>query len=176
MRLVPNRLRSFLIRLKMISVWGPGGVPTAYTTSDREYDAVAAFYRVVLPLYDVGIMMLGIFGTIFGVPAIEEFFPHPITNVSCVLIFLSGLAAFAGISFPALVPLEAWGKIAFIGFMYGYAGSLIWLLFVDGEVTRGFVSVLAVFFTLLPLFRLYLLRRQRDRDGRLRFASMRLPA
>lgn len=138
------------------TVWAEGAIPI----EEIKYRSLRTF---IYPIYDVAVMLSGALGAIFGVPAIEEFYPNWVTNHMGAALMFMGLLALIGVAFPHLWKLEAFAKSAIIGMMLGYITALI-MLTAEGNAGRGFVIAMAVGFILLPVSRLILLRELRREE------------
>ncbi|WP_213816216.1 hypothetical protein [Glaciihabitans sp. dw_435] len=142
-----------IARVWAASIWAKGAIPP----DEWKYRSLK---RVVLPLYDVLIIIGGILGARFGVPAVEEFYPSSMIDTVSQLFALAGLLALLGIAFPSLWLPEVIAKAAIIGLLSSYVGALISLT-ANGDPTRGFVSTIAIGFCLLPAWRLGMLGAER---------------
>lgn len=144
-------------RLWHASIWAPGGIPV----EEWKYRNLK---RVVLPIFDLLVILAGFYGAKYGVPAVEEFYPASMIDTVSHTFATVGLLCLVAVAFPRLWLMEVVAKSLVIGLLAAYVLSLA-LLTADGDSTRGFVSVIAVMGLLLPSWRLGILGTER-RDRR----------
>jgi hypothetical protein len=148
-------MRRMFARIFQASIWAPGAIPP----EEHKYRNLK---RVILPIYDILIVIGGVSAWRYGVPAIQELFSMWITGIVSVVFTAAGVACFIGVAFPKLASLETAAKIVVIGMLTSYVTALA-LLLSEGDADRGFISVIAVMAMLLPLWRISLLSGERQK-------------
>lgn len=109
--------------------------------------------RVLLPIYDLAMMIGGVIGAYAGIPAIEKFFPETVTDIGSAALAGAGFACFIGVAIPRAWLIEAIGKLVILALLAAY-GIAIFILAGDGDLTRGFVLIIAFCAMLVPAGRL----------------------
>lgn len=137
-------------RLWRRSIWHPDSI----SPEEWKYRWLK---RVWLPVYDLFAIGAGIWAAIFG----SSILYHLLGDTGAVdaLGIAFAFVAFIclmGVIFPELYKIEIVGKIALIGMLGAYAGSII-AFNANGDSTSWFVAFIVVMTLPLPLFRLNLL-------------------
>jgi hypothetical protein len=139
-----------------LTVWTPGAIPP----EEWEYRNLV---RVWLPFYDLVLIISGVGGTIYGIPAVDLLFPPAFQVTITVLFTLTAAVALVGVWFPRLSLIERWAKVALIGLLVAYFGALSLLaLFVSPE-SRAFVAGIALAACVPAAARLSILRAQQQK-------------
>lgn len=149
------------------TIWAPGAIAV------WEGQAARDLKRVILPTLDLLLILMGVYAVRRGMPSFEIVWDAHLSSMAAWALLLSAVAAFLGIVFPKLWPLEASGKIVILSVLVGYSAALGWLDFI-GEGDRGFVAFALASMALLPgwnLIRLGRERRLRKAEGRARKAA-----
>lgn len=136
------------------TIWHPDALPITEGPASRELK------RVVLPLFDIVIIVMSLGAVRNGMPSFDlAFFPWVSTFAAWTLL-VAGTLALVGISFPRLWIAEAVGKLAMVGVLGGYAGAL-WGLTLMGDGNRTFVAGGLTAIIVLPMWNLSRLGRER---------------
>lgn len=138
-----------------VTIWRPGlfGLPP---------DRYANLYRVVLPLFDLALLVAGVGAIVYGSPAFTDFSDGlRIFGLGWgVWLTVFSTLALAGIAFPKLLPLEGIGKAGVVAAVLVYMLILI-LLTGGGSTTRFVASGISAAALLLAAWRLRDLRHER---------------
>lgn len=144
-----NEGASLIVRLWRRTIWHPAAIPP----EEWKYRSLK---RVWLPVYDVIVMVTGIWAVWYASPILRTWLPDDAIDVIGSLFVLAGFACLLGIAFPRLWKIEIVGKILVLAFLSTYAG-MIWVLNVQGDAASGFVSFVVCLGLPLLFFRLMLL-------------------
>lgn len=138
------------------TIWSPGAIPP------EDY-VWRSLVQVWLPLYDLILILTGVGGLVYGVPAVILLFPGALEVGATAAFTLSAAAALLGIVFPRLSMLERIAKVSLLSLLIAYFGALSLLaLFVDPD-PRAFIAGIALSATIPPFARLSILRAQARR-------------
>lgn len=132
-------------RLFSASVWARGAVPAH--ERDDQLDA-----RFFLPLFDVGIIILGIFGAMNHIPALDQHYPEPLVDALAYSLSLAGALALVGVSFPRLERLELCAKFFLIAALAVYPAVLL-LTAAGGDNQRWVAGIGLALLVLIPFRR-----------------------
>lgn len=141
-------------------VWARGGVPPHM--KDEQLDV-----RVLLPIFDVGLIVLGFYGAHNTVPALDEVYdPYIVDAFAYALSAVAAIDLFA-VSFPRLEWIELFAKLALIGTLAVYPAILLWTALFDGIEGRFFAGIGLGLLGLIPLRRVLqlIMRIWRHRTG-----------
>lgn len=136
------------------SIWARGAIPVTEGSTSREMK------RIVLPLFDALVVLMGFNGILNGMPSFALVYDPTITLIASWTLFVAGWVAFVGLAFPRLWYLEAAGKLAMVSVLGGYAGA-VWIAYVQGDAGRGFVAAGLTGLLALPMWNLARLGRER---------------
>lgn len=136
------------------SIWHPDAIPVTEGSTSREMK------RIVLPLFDALVILMGFNGILNGMPSFALVYDPTITVIASWTLFMAGWVAFVGLAFPRLWYLEAVGKLAMVFVLGGYAGA-VWIAYVQGDAGRGFVAAGLTGLLALPMWNLARLGRER---------------
>lgn len=142
-------------RLFRASIWAPGAIPASEGQLARDLK------RVILPLYDLGLIVCAVLALRGGLPSFAIVYPLSVSQFSSVALLLIAVLCLVGISFPHLWKLEAISKSALLAFQFSYA-IVLFGLSVENPA-RGYVGGLAFVLMILPIWRLVILRRERKK-------------
>ena len=133
------------------SVWHPAAIPPL----ERKY--ASPLKRVVFPVYDVVVALVGYFGLTAGVKAITLALPEPGPTFLFGGLIVAGVVCFFGCVFPRLWPAEILGKgVILVALLTVLFAMLIAAWRVDGYTGLAFAPVI-VMMILIPLLRLWIL-------------------
>ena len=151
-------------RVWAATIWSRGAIPP----QERKY--ASPLKRVIFPVYDAAVALVGYFGLNAGVKAISLAVPDPWPTFLFWGLIVAGVVCFFGCAFPKLWVAEILGKGAILV-------SLLSLLFamlvtawrVEGYTGLAFAPVI-VMMIMFPLLRLWILgieitERRRTRAG-----------
>lgn len=136
------------------SIWHPDAIPATEGSTSREMK------RIVLPLFDALVVLMGFNGILNGMPSFALVYDPTITTIASWTLFCSGFVAFVGLALPRFWYLEALGKLAMVFVLGGYAGA-VWIAYVQGDAGRGFVAAGLTGLLALPMWNLARLGRER---------------
>lgn len=129
-------------------VWARGGVPAHM--KDQQLDV-----RVLLPIFDIGLMVLGIYGAHKTVPALDEVYdPHVVDAFAYGLVAVAAIALI-GVIFPRLEWLELGAKFVLMGILSVYPAILLWTALFEGQEGRFFAGIGLGLLGLIPFRRIY---------------------
>lgn len=140
------------------SIWHPEALPATEGAASRELK------RYVLPIFDVLVIVMGANAVQFGMPSFNLVYSPVVAVLAAWVLLAAGVLALVGISFPRLWVAEAFGKLAMVAVLGGYAGAL-WVLLAQGQWARAFVAAGLTGLIVLPMWNLA--RLGRERQGRL---------
>lgn len=106
-----------LSKLRKHTVWAKD-----YWGPDRE--AERFFVSVLLPLYDLVVIVAGALVVAFGLPTMETIFSPPLVDLLGYIVVVSGAVCLVGVSFPTLWRVEVYGKGVLVGAIISYSLSL----------------------------------------------------
>ncbi|MDF2919739.1 MAG: 21, gp21 [Microbacterium sp.] len=133
------------------SIWARDSIPR----SERKY--AAPLKRVVFPVFDVVVVLLGIGGLGTGFQALRLTFPDPVPTVLYGTLVLCGVVCFFGCAFPRLWVAEIAGKMAILTTL----GVLLIAMLIAGTTVPGHTGLVIapmVFgMMLVPFLRLWVL-------------------
>lgn len=141
-------------RLFRASIWHPDAIPVVEGTTSLELK------RVVLPLFDGVLIMMGIVAIRYGMPSFDIVHNHVISKIAAWALLVGGVLAFAGVAFPRLWITEVVGKLLAVAVLGGYGGAL-WALVLDGSDGRALVAAAFTGLVIIALWALYRLGRER---------------
>jgi hypothetical protein len=120
--------------------------------------------RIVLPLFDILMIIMGYNALLQGMPSFElalpEWMSPWLSSVAGWMLTLGGVSALVGISIPRLWIAEALGKLLMVMVIGGYAAAL-WALYLLGDPNRGFVAAGMSALVVIPMWNLARLGRER---------------
>jgi hypothetical protein len=140
-------------RLLKNTIWAADAIPP----DEWKY---RGFKRVLLPVYDVLLILVGVGAETLGVPAVGEFFSAVVIDIVAIAFALAGFLCLVGVSFPKMWALEAAAKSVCLGLLSAYVTTLL-VLTADGDPARGVVTIIATAMMLVPIYRLSLLGAER---------------
>jgi hypothetical protein len=144
-----NKLKRAFARVGRASIWAPGAIPP------DEIKYAGPLKRVALPVFDLLLIVGGIYAVSSGIPALDTLLPDAASNALGIIFVVCAVVCLFGAAFPRLWPVEMGGKILIVSIlgMYFFA-----LRLVDGGTpTRLFVSAAVVWGLVLPVLRLWYL-------------------
>lgn len=144
----------WLRRVRRQSIWAPGAIPASEGLASRELK------RVILPLFDGILILMGAISVKLGMPSFDIVFNDFISSMSSWALLAAALTAFAGLALPHLWYLEAAGKVIMFVILGGYSAAL-WVLFAQGVGDRGPVACAFTALLLLPGWNLWRIGRER---------------
>jgi len=146
------------------SIWADGAIPAG----DRK---LRSLKRLWLPIYDLGLVWMGLSAIRSGVPAFEELLPSLVADILGYLLILIAVLCLVGVSFPRLHALETASKTILVSILSLYFVSLRVLITPESN-GRDTISIVVLLAIILPLFRLSILggesRDRRDQEEFLR--------
>ena len=86
------------------TIWYRDAIPPG----ERKY--AAPLKRVVFPVYDMAVILLGLFGLLVGFQATDAALPAPGPTVLYTVMLLAGVLCLVGCAFPVLWAVEIAGK------------------------------------------------------------------
>lgn len=138
-------------RLWRASIWHPDAIPL----HERKY--AGPLKRVVFPLFDVAVVVLGIAGLFSGFQALRLTFPDPVPTLLYGTLVTMGVACFIGCAFPRLWAVEIGGKIIIL-MTLGVLFVAMIIAGVNVPAHTGLVIAPMVFvMMLIPFLRLWIL-------------------
>mgnify|MGYP003606495268 CR=1 FL=1 len=132
-------------RLKRASVWGRPVGP------DEDIDDLLDT-RFFLPVFDIGLIILGFVGAHFCVPALDENYPSFVADLVAYTLSTLGFIALIAVSFPRLEVIEASTKIIIMIALVVYPGTLILTAF-GGDWQRLFAGIGLGLLVIIPMRR-----------------------
>lgn len=136
------------------TIWHPSALPITEGSASREMK------RIVLPIFDVLVIVMGLNAVYNGMPSFDLAFPLWVAVGAAWVLLASGVIALIGITFPRLWVAEMVGKFAMTIVLGGYAGAL-WGLVLTGGGSRAFVAGGLTAMIVLPMWNLSRLGRER---------------
>lgn len=137
------------------SIWHPTAIPP----HERKY--ATPLKRVVLPVYDLILILIGWLGMDEGFEALRLAFPPPGAHLTYGVLIVAGLVCLIGCAFPRLWVTEVAGKLVVMGVL----GVILFAMLVAGQTVQGHAGVAAApmiaGLMLLPLLRLWILGVER---------------
>lgn len=155
-RIAATRTAGVARRIWGETIWAPGAIPA------HEGELAQDLKRVVLPIFDAVIVIIGLVAIDSGMPSFDILYNIHLSDLTSHALLIAGIAAGAGVSFPRLWLAEAIGKIVIVTILGGYAAAL-WVLAAQGIGSRGFVAAALTGIVILPLWNLVRLGRERRR-------------
>jgi len=133
------------------SIWHPGAIPW----HERKY--ASPLKRVVFPVYDIIIVLVGLVGSQAGVAAISQAIPDPGPAFLYGGLMVAGAVCFVGCAFPRLWVAEIIGKSVILTSLILLLGAMLAAPFrVEGYTGLTFAPVIGMMI-LVPLLRLWIL-------------------
>lgn len=140
-----------LRRLWRASIWHRDAIPEV----ERKYGS--PLKRVLFPVYDIAVIILGVAGLQIGFQAVARAFPHPAEVVLYAVLTIAGLVCLIGCSFPRLWLQEIVGKFVILFTL----GVVMVAMLVAGATLPGhtgfMVAPILIVMMLPPLLRLWIL-------------------
>lgn len=140
-----------LRRLWRASIWHRDAIPEV----ERKYGS--PLKRVLFPVYDIAVIILGVAGLRIGFQAVERAFPHPAEAVLYAVLTIAGVVCLIGCSFPRLWLQEIVGKFVILFTL----GVVMVAMLVAGATLPGhtgfMVAPILIVMMLPPLLRLWIL-------------------
>lgn len=140
-----------LRRLWRASIWHPAAIPE----NERKYGS--PLKRVLFPVYDIAVIILGIVGFGTGFQAVARAFPEPAELVLYAVLTVAGVVCLIGCSFPRLWLPEIAGKFVILFTL----GVVLVAMLVAGATLPGhtgfMVAPILIVMMLPPLLRLWIL-------------------
>jgi hypothetical protein len=133
------------------TIWDRDAIPT----SELKY--AGPLKRVLLPIYDVAVILLGLLGLVVGFQATSAVLPEPGSTVLYMVILVAGALCLVGCAFPALWAVEITGKS---GLLVTFMTLLLVMLTASVEIPghTGLTLIpLIVMVILIPSLRLWVL-------------------
>lgn len=150
----------FLRRIGRASIWSKDAIPV----EEWKY---RNFKRVVLPVYDLLVVLAGGAAVVWGMPSFEQIFPGTVVDAIGWTLVIVAVVCLLGVSFPRLWAVEILGKAILFGIIVAYLIALAGLA-LQGVGTREFVMVVVSMTLPIPVFRMGMLgteiRDRRDND------------
>lgn len=144
-----NKLRRALSRIGRASIWARGAIPT------EELKYAGPLKRVALPVFDVLLIVGGIYAVQSGIPALDTLLPEAASDALGYIFVVCAVVCLFGAAFPRLWPVEMAGKIMLVSILGMYFVALRTVG--GGTPTRLFVSAVVVWGLVLPVLRLWYL-------------------
>ncbi|MBD8477557.1 hypothetical protein [Microbacterium sp. CFBP 8794] len=141
-------------RMWRASIWHPEAIPVIEGQISRDLK------RVVLPLFDVALIVMGVAALAGGMPSFDLVHNHLISAVAGWALLVGGTSALFGVVFPRLWVAEAAGKLVVLLILGAYAGAL-WALVGEGSAGRALTAGAFSGLLALPLWNLVRLGRER---------------
>lgn len=151
---MPGRAPRWLAALGRASIWHREAIPVAEGQTSRELK------RVVLPVFDGLLIVMGYMAIAHGMPSFDIVHSNTISTVAGWTLLTGGATAFVGVAFPRLWVAEVVGKLLAVAVLGGYGGAL-WALVLEGNDARALVAGAFTALTVLPLWNLLRLGRER---------------
>ncbi|MFI8593720.1 hypothetical protein ACIGCK_04730 [Microbacterium sp. NPDC078428] len=133
------------------SIWHPDAIPPL------EAKYATPLKRVVFPLFNVAIILLGVAGAVQGFDAVRQAIPTPFPTVLYGAFITGGAVCMVGCAFPRLWPVEIAGKM----FLLGVLAVLMITMLVTAANSPGHpgfaVAVILAVMMLFPSLRLWIL-------------------
>lgn len=133
------------------TIWAPGAIPL----SEAKY--ATPLKRVILPLYDLGAVLGGVYAIRSGIPSLDVLVPPLVSDITGYGFIVVAIACLAGISFPRLWAVETAGKALLFALLGTYLLALRTLAIHIDDGNRDFISVIVYLAMLLPVTRLWIL-------------------
>lgn len=138
-------------RLWRSSIWHPDAIPP----HERKY--AAPLKRVVFPVFDIAVLILGIAGLFSGFQALKLTFPDPVPTLIYGTLGAMGSLCFIGCGFPRLWAVEISGKVLILMSL----GVLFVAMIIAGATVPGHTGIviapMVFVMTLIPFLRLWIL-------------------
>lgn len=141
----------------MQTIWSKRSIPPA----EWKYRNLK---RVVFPAVDLWFILGGVLGSIHGIPAIDDIYPHWVATIGGLAFAFVGLVCFIGVSFPQLWLVEIWGKGFLVGMIVGYMIALIIASVITRAAAAYVLSLAGVCLTLV-IWRLSILAEEARERG-----------
>lgn len=166
-RITATRTAGAARRVWAQTIWADGAIPP------NEGELARELKRVVLPLFDVVIVVMGLVAIDSGMPSFDILYNIHLSAIASHVLLTAGILAAAGVAFPRLWLAEALGKIVIVTIVGGYAAAL-WALAAQGVGSRAFIAAALTGLVLLPMWALVRLGRELTRRviGRRRAALL----
>lgn len=137
------------------TIWAPNAIPRA------EAKYATPLKRVVLPLFDVTVIILGVLGIESGgFKALQLALPTPMPTAVYAAITIAAVVCFAGVAFPRLWVAEIAGKTTLVALLSLLGVSLV----VAGTTVPGHAGLVAApmvsWGIIIALLRLWILGRE----------------
>jgi len=133
------------------TIWHPSAIPPL----ERKY--AVPLKRVVFPIYDIVVVLVGLLGLVAGIRAIDEALPAPGPAVLFWTLAVSGVVCFFGCTVPRWWVAEIAGKSAIlISLLVVLIAMLVAAFRVDGYTGLTIAPIIVVML-LVPLLRLWIL-------------------
>jgi hypothetical protein len=140
-----------MLRLWRASIWHPDAIPL----HERKY--ASPLKRVVFPVFDVAVVVLGIAGLASGFQALRLTFPDPVPTLLYGTLVAMGVICFIGCAFPRLWAMEIGGKILILMTL----GVLLVAMLIAGATVPGHTGIviapMVFVMMLIPFLRLWIL-------------------
>lgn len=138
-------------RLRDASIWNPDAIPR----HERKY--AAPLKRVVFPVFDVAVFVLGVAGLFSGFQALKLTFPDPVPTLIYGTLVAMGALCFVGCTFPRLWAMEITGKVLILMSL----GVLFVAMIIAGATVPGHTGIviapMVFVMMLIPFLRLWIL-------------------
>lgn len=131
------------------SIWHPDAIPP----DEWKFRSLK---RVWLPVYDVIVVLAGIWATVFGSPILHRLFPEDVIDLMGTTLTISAVVCLLGVAFPRLWRVEIAGKVVLVALLGGYAIAVMFFR-TNPDPSAGFVVFVLLLALPTPLFRLNLL-------------------
>lgn len=133
------------------SIWHRNAIPTL----EKKY--ASPLKRVVFPVYDVAVMLLGVAGLFSGFQALKLTFPAPVPGILYGTLVTMGVLCFVSCAFPRLWLPELIGKLVILMAL----GVLFVAMLIAGATIPGHTGIaiapMVVVMMLFPFLRLWIL-------------------
>ncbi len=138
-------------RLWRASIWHPDAIPR------HEWKYAAPLKRVVFPVFDIAVLILGIAGLFSGFQALKLTFPDPVPTLIYGTLVAMGAACFVGCAFPGLWAMEITGKVIILMSL----AVLFVAMIIAGATIPGHTGIviapMVFVMMLIPFLRLWIL-------------------
>lgn len=133
------------------SIWHPSAIPPL----EQKY--ASPLKRVVFPVYDVAVVLVGSLGLLAGIRAISQALPEPGPTLLFGALIVSGVVCFFGCVFPRLWLAEIIGKgVILISLLVVLIAMVVAAFRLEGYTGLTLAPVIVVMI-LVPLLRLWIL-------------------
>lgn len=124
------------------SPWGAFLAQSVWKLEDNKTDpdATARFW---LPLFDVVMILAGVWASVFGSPILHRLFPTALVDVAGIGMALAAGLALVGVVVPRLAMLELLGKLLLIFFLGSYTACVAFFP-ADGTPSNGFLVLILI--------------------------------